>query len=192
MNKEEFIKFWEDNFPKVNTIHYQLRTTLKDRWVRFHNLPESKRYPENEYENNLILKRQNSLITDLVGENNSLIILINIGDNKLKFKSLLPFENLTEIDGIVNNEEDSEDIEENELYSNQAIIPLKWEEGIIDKFLLKIADDSLDSPIIIELKNKRLISPYDGGIDIILENKEKKDYYKNKYKEWLSKHPKGL
>jgi hypothetical protein len=192
MNKEEFIKFWEDNFPKVNIIHYQLRTTLKDRWVRFHNLPESKRYPENEYENNLILKRQNALITDLVGENNSLIILINIGDNKLKFKSLLPLENLTEIDGIVDNEEDSEDIEENEWYRNQAIIPLKWEEGIIDKFLLKIADDSLDSPIIIELKNKRLISPYDGGIDVILENKEKKDYYKNKYKEWLSKHPKGL
>jgi hypothetical protein len=76
MNKEEFNKFWNTNFPRVNTINFQLRDNLKDKWVRIHNLPKLKRYPENDLEKQIILNRQNTIITDLIGEDNKFLLLI--------------------------------------------------------------------------------------------------------------------
>jgi hypothetical protein len=37
-----------------------------------------------------------------------------------------------------------------------------------------------------------LIAPYDGGVDLILKDKEIRDQYKSKYRNWLSKRDDGL
>jgi hypothetical protein len=37
-----------------------------------------------------------------------------------------------------------------------------------------------------------LFAPYDGGVDMILENSEQRDEFKAKYKDWLSSYPQGL
>jgi hypothetical protein len=37
-----------------------------------------------------------------------------------------------------------------------------------------------------------IVAPYDGGVDCILKDVETRDYFKNKYKAWLSKREDGL
>jgi hypothetical protein len=42
-------KLWHQRWPGCSKMPYELRG-VHDRWVRFHTLPASKRYPETEYE----------------------------------------------------------------------------------------------------------------------------------------------
>ncbi|MFI5613828.1 hypothetical protein [Amycolatopsis sp. NPDC051903] len=48
-------------FPMADT----LKLAYPDRWVRFHSLPESKRYAENEGEYDIVLRRYNSVLDEL-------------------------------------------------------------------------------------------------------------------------------
>ncbi|WP_425586206.1 DUF3885 domain-containing protein [Streptomyces sannanensis] len=41
---------WESNWPGTLPLGHLLRSAWPDRWVRFHSLPESKRYADTEAE----------------------------------------------------------------------------------------------------------------------------------------------
>ncbi|MGW1610935.1 DUF3885 domain-containing protein [Streptomyces sp. NPDC002285] len=56
---------WQQQFPKVPPIAHELRAAYSDRWVRFHSLPRSKRYPETEEEYAIVLHRYNTLLDEL-------------------------------------------------------------------------------------------------------------------------------
>ena len=43
-------EFWESEFAGVVPEAHNFKYQYPDRWVRFHSLPESKRYPEREAE----------------------------------------------------------------------------------------------------------------------------------------------
>jgi len=57
--------------------------------------------------------------------------------------------------------------------------------------LRDIADDRLRT-FFISSGNQAIAAPYDGGIDFILKDIETKDFYKEKYKDWLSARQDGL
>lgn len=44
---------------------YSLRSAFPDKWVRFHSLPESKRYPDSEREYGIVLDRYNAVLDEL-------------------------------------------------------------------------------------------------------------------------------
>ncbi|MFD6971116.1 hypothetical protein [Streptomyces sp. NPDC059949] len=44
---------------------HQFKHAYADRWVRFHSLPESKRYPEDETEYAIVLDRYNTVLDEL-------------------------------------------------------------------------------------------------------------------------------
>lgn len=46
--------------------------------------------------------------------------------------------------------------------------------------------------MIISFDKNRIVNPYDGGMDLILETTKERDYYKQKYRKLLSNHPEGL
>lgn len=37
-----------------------------------------------------------------------------------------------------------------------------------------------------------IVAPYDGGVDFVLKNSGTRDFYKHKYKDWLSARVDGL
>jgi len=57
MHTEEIEKLWNKNFSNFPPVPSELKNYFKDRWLRIHTLPESKRYPENENEYAVIIKR---------------------------------------------------------------------------------------------------------------------------------------
>ena len=79
MTKEDFQKLWTLNYPDTVPISYLFKHDYTDRWFRIHSLPESKRYPEDENEWQVLLSRQNEIITDLFGLETQILIANDLG-----------------------------------------------------------------------------------------------------------------
>ncbi len=79
-----FQVYWQGTYSNCPMISSQLRHVFPQRWVRFHSLPESKRYAENENEYNTILQRHNAVLDYLAKSGESLwLISTELGDTLL-------------------------------------------------------------------------------------------------------------
>lgn len=67
-----------------------------------------------------------------------------------------------------------------------------WEAKSVNKLFLLIADDKIRNIIFYSFEKNIVYHPYDGGADLIFENSQLRDFYKEKYKDWLSNLPSGL
>lgn len=50
-------EFWKKYLGGCEAFPHKLKHTFQERWVRFHALPDSKRYPENEIEYQEVFSR---------------------------------------------------------------------------------------------------------------------------------------
>ena len=66
---------WSMSFPDCEPLAHQLRSVFADRWVRFHSLPESKRYPESEAEYGVVMRRHNAVLGALHQPGFSMVLL---------------------------------------------------------------------------------------------------------------------
>jgi hypothetical protein len=192
MTKEEFKIFWLENYPETLPINYLFKLNLKSRWLRIHSLPKSKRYADTDQERATLLQRQNTIFNDLIA-NESKIYLVtgaysfNASAVKLDFLTDIPLNFLP-----------SESINlrdwSNEWYDEDAFYTPFFAEDIyishkFDELLKRIAEDELR---VFFIGEDCLIAPYDGGLDIILKDTATKDFYKLKYKLWLSAREDGM
>ena len=69
---------WNHSFPHCEPIGHHLRLAFPERWVRFHSLLESKRYPENESEYVHVLERHNAIL-GAVARPGSQVVLVTTG-----------------------------------------------------------------------------------------------------------------
>jgi hypothetical protein len=60
MPDEDLLRRWEETWPAHRPYADELRSAYPERWVHFHSLPQSKRYPENEDEYAIVLDRYNT------------------------------------------------------------------------------------------------------------------------------------
>lgn len=178
MNKEEFSAFWSKKYNKMLPINYLFNETLGDYWFRIHSLPKSKRYAESDEEYGIIFHRQNSIIDDLIPQNVAIKIVINFIEIA---NSLFSRYDFCDIGVFVDNDR--------ETVFQSFLIETKWQTNAHNDLLKDIADDNIRAFIIYD---QYLISPYDGGMDVYLNNTQTRDFYKNKYKKWLSKRADGL
>jgi len=196
VGKKDFECFWQKNYNGILPLGYILRDYFfDDRWFRIHSLPNSKRYADSEDEMRIILERQNGLIDDLLSEKNNYLQLLYHFSETSTSKCFSKIDNVITLDSIqITNEND-------DIYLNLAIINKIWENGSIDSYLKAIANDEpiisnelceVYHGLIIDTKKNRIIAPYDGGVDIILNTMQERDDFKLKYKDWLSQHYRGL
>ena len=47
LDTDTLTKLWDQRWPGCSKVPYELRGA-RDRWVRFHTLPHSKRYPDSD------------------------------------------------------------------------------------------------------------------------------------------------
>ena len=197
MTAEQFNIFWNFCYPGANPISHDLRYFFPDRWFRIHSLPKSKRYADNEDEWTILLERQNAIITDFLGENSSML-LVTGGHYSEGFIELHPIEEVTSIadisfiylDTIDLNKLSPEEYDEGQVY-RPMFNEQEWQINRFDNILKDIAEDQLRA-FFISIKNGCIVAPYDGGIDLICKDQKTKNFYKEKYKEWLSDRQDGL
>lgn len=56
---------WRKKWQAEPTSAHELRAERAERWVRFHSLPNSQRYPQNEAEYKVVLERHNAVLDEL-------------------------------------------------------------------------------------------------------------------------------
>ena len=175
---DDFLKKWASNYPDCAPIGYQFKWRMAKRWARIHSLPLGKRYPENDDERRELLRRQNTLIDDLIGASTAIQIVTNWmePDNHL-FHS----ENLVDL-GIISLGEGEPEFQ---CYFWDDI----WETGLFDVLLAMIADEQMRAFII---GPDCLIAPYDGGVDVILQDAHTAWAFKRRYQDWLPARADGL
>ncbi|MBK6976001.1 MAG: hypothetical protein IPH28_01845 [Cytophagaceae bacterium] len=133
------------------------------------------------------------MFNDLFGEGTGIIIsfgLFNDCPNISNYKKL--FGEFSKVLTINLKEERPEDFfdEDNALF-DIYIKTENWKNGKIDVALKVIANDEIRAMFICPSK-KCIIAPYDGGVDVIVDNTEKRNRLKRKYRDWLSKRKDGM
>jgi hypothetical protein len=190
---EELDNFWQEHLPDTWPIAYELKRVYPDRWVRFHSLPQSKRYADTPEEHAIILERHNTVIDDLnVSSPTLYLITSHWGDsappnkdrdelntldpNTLCWKSLP----LRELKG-----------DDYQIFLHLSVSLWKWRKGVFDAVLSLVADDKIANVMIVNVVDQWVYHPYDGGADVILKTIRERDKLKQKYFAWLSNHPLG-
>ena len=197
MSPKQFTQFWAKSYPKTVPIPHFFKYDYANRWFRIHSLPDSKRYAETDAEWAILLERQKTLITDLFGEVERVILVTGTYKWKnerrvhvVKKDPILktyPFKILPEMDLPASK---SEYYDAGMAY-RPAFAEALWQSEEFDNLLRGIANDEL-RVFFVSMNKNVIIAPYDGGVDVILKDIETKNAFKIKYKDWLSEREDGF
>ena len=197
MTREQFESLWTTRYSKAIPISHSFRHDYNDRWFRIHSLPESKRYPDNDAEWKILLSRQNSIITDILGENSKMVIVTGQYQHEVleeldlttDINSIKHF-SFVHLDNIDLHKLRPEEHEIGEIYK-PMFCETVWYKDSLDNILRDIAQDNVRA-FFISLDHDTVVAPYDGGIDFVLKDFVTRDKYRTKYGDWLSDRIDGL
>jgi hypothetical protein len=131
----ELSEVWPRHFGACEPVAHLLRDRFHDRWVRFHSLPESRRYPESEAEMTIILERHNRLIDQLTrGEGNLMLLSTEYSASASPRRSELAEQNVCKGEApwrSVVMHELSEDWEKPTYWHLFSSI-MQWKPGVLD------------------------------------------------------------
>jgi hypothetical protein len=169
---------WDQSFPNCEPIGHTLKHSLPDRWVRFHSLPLSKRYAEDESEYRILLERHNAVLNRLFGIGSDAVLVTT------KFFDWPSHQgpSATLWRKVAWERTDWE------IYFEKVV----WQPGEFDPIIRLVADDIASNVMFVDPSCRWIFAPYDGGMDLILETSQQRDQLKAEFKEWLSMHPGGL
>ncbi|WP_244305171.1 DUF3885 domain-containing protein [Kitasatospora cheerisanensis] len=179
-------ELWQQQWPDCPPVGYRLRGPYGGVWVRFHSLPESKRYAEDESEYAVVLDRYNTVLDELFAGTDVYVIVPT----------------WTTEPGVPPHRPDAgywqsflaEDDPDPAYRTYYHLFTTRrpWQRGCIDDLLRAVADDETADVLITDVRFRRIHHPYDGGADVFLTTPEERDRLRDRHADWLSRHPAGL
>ena len=186
-SRVEFEAFWRTHFGECAPDAPHLGEMLPERWVRFHTLPESKRYADDAREASFIAYRQKTLADDVLGEGARCWLIGHVWSRfSPPILASLPSVEMQYF-GKCPNEDEFWD-EPPDLIG--AIV--EWCHEDFAELLRLIAEDKAWGFLWVRLDNPVIFAPYDGGIDCFLRNPDNVRALKERFNVWLSAYPSGL
>ncbi|WP_369189910.1 hypothetical protein [Streptomyces sp. R08] len=187
---------WRERWPSGPPVAHTFRSTYADRWVRFHSLPGSKRYPESEDEYAVLLHRYNTVLDELFAGAEVFVVTVDwtwSGPAATPTPWLEPRRTLHP-DGIHWWTESDEDEDDPELRTHTRFYADRraWRHGCADELLRAVADDALYDVFFTDTGLRRIHHPYDGGADAILTDPAERDRLRASHTDWLSGQASGL
>ncbi|MFN3209331.1 MAG: hypothetical protein ACE369_10080 [Roseovarius sp.] len=151
-------------------------------WTRFHALPESKRYPENDEEVGIILDRANTLATECFGERACVwIAAAYYSDFALEIDDLPSRLNLSKAMVWIDENQKPGDQMEWSVFASR----LEWKRSCLDRLFREIADDR-ERAVLFSEETQTVFAPYDGGFDIVSLHPGKILQLERTYRPWMS------
>lgn len=196
--KNGLSSIWDKNFEGVLPIDFQFKHSLQHRWFRIHYLPDSKRYAESDKEHKIIAERQKQVLEDILGESTEVNYLLGMFiHNKIPVKQIKndlgEFELFDCVDLYQNNQKVDYGPYNNGDKYGIFILSSKLDIRELRRTLTQITNGSYPHRLcIVDCNKSRIVIPYDGGMDVIMENTHQKELAKNNYVEWLSNREDGL
>jgi hypothetical protein len=174
---------WTIAFPDFEPLAHEAKLRFTDRWVRFHSLPGSKRYPENQSETAELLSRFNSILSELTAAGETVFVLTTeFGD-----KPIVP----ATPTGMANTRHWRTVVVE-DYYWHVYLSPLVWQPHSFDKLIRAVAMDLASNVMICDPQCQWLVHRYDGGTDVVLLDGPTRDRLKSKFADRLSARADGL
>jgi hypothetical protein len=173
-----FLARWQAHYPDSFPISYSLKWQFPKRWVRFHSLPESRRYAADQAQSDELLMRQNTIIKALIPYGHRIeIVFSQLEPECHLFQSY----NLTPLGAFPDAAA--------EMPMQAWLMSDIWEEGGLDIPLLMVAGDQARAII---MGPDCLIAPYDGGIDVIASDAFTAHALRRQFLDWASSREDGL
>ena len=188
-----FEEAWIHHHPGLRPIGYMLREDDVKTWIRFHSLPQSKRYAETDKERGILLNRQNVLATEVLGLAGCWLIqthwvtppgMVDVADELDPFRT-------TRERNLEFAFEFSIPEDDDQLWRVHAV-KTDWVSGQFDDLLLAVADEKAGPTIWMSGENGSLFAPYDGGVDLFLHDVKAAKALAVKYADWLPTSESGL
>jgi hypothetical protein len=165
-----------------------------DRWVRFHSLPGSKRYPEDDAEYAEVLARHNAILEELARPS-AQVVLVTTGYSgspvpSRSYPELVAFDpggspwRTSPRHRVEGFDEPS--------YWHLFASAWEWRPGAFDPLVRLVADDAVANVLIVASDCRWVLHPYDGGMDVIAESPAARQLLRAKYAAWLSARADGL
>lgn len=198
MTADQFDACWSDRYPEATWLPHLFRRVYSDRWFRIHSLPDSKRYAQTDAEWTTLLDRQNTLLTDLLGLGAEVVIVsgeyhfegVDMPDYHAVSNALISLSFTLTKQRVDLHQLEPSNYEPGAFY--QSIFSEQtWQPHKFDELLQEIAEDQTRA-FFISWGNACIVAPYDGGVDILLKDNATRNYYRKKYRAWLSARPDGL
>jgi hypothetical protein len=186
---------WQQQFPGCEPVAHRLKEAFPDRWVRFHSLPESKRYPEDESEYATVLYRHNCILGELIGPERGVILLTTGYSDSTEPVRPQPEPLPSDPDAVLwrsvpLHELDGDFAEPN--YWHVFASVREWRPGLFDQVVRSVADDVMANVMVVDPNCQWLLHPYDGGMDVIAESSTARNHLKSRHADWLSPYTSGL
>lgn len=161
-----------------------------DHWLRLYTLPNGERLPESQQDGQIILSRCNALLSFLTNNKKPLMVIsaewTNMPDQK---NSAWP--KRSEIEPAANywksvDEDPTEEDPEFKSYRQIYVREHAWSNGSLDRLLISVAKDEIAGVVIAPPNCEWLISPYDGGVNLFVANKDTLTLLKEQFDSWVA------
>ena len=182
---ERLTTTWNATWPQTPPIAFLLRDLHPDLWVRFHSLPESKRYADTDGERGILLWRHHAVLQKLGLSSRCFVIARFASDLPRRRRAPVEYANWQTIDG---GGDDDYFAEPAPLY----VALLTYPSTEVADVLMAVAEEYLLDVILAPNDLRWLYSPYDGGADVIASSTTHRDQLRASFESWLSPHPEGL
>ena len=188
---------WRERWPSDPPVAHTFRSAYADRWVRFHSLPGSKRYADNEEEYAELMRRHLAVLGELLslegGDRSRELVVVTASwsgprpaPRAAELTAALPV--ATYWTSVLTD--DSIPADETWLHLWASAGHLYSEE--LPRLLRLVADDMTRGVIITTAEMDWLYAPYDGGADVIAARPAHRDQLRRAHQDWLSAYPSGL
>lgn len=196
MSEERFanlLDLWNRQWSPCPPFAHQLRGFHRERWVRFHSLPGSKRYPTDESEMAIVLERHYRLLAELF-EGHEVLVMTCRWSESSEPRPPSEVDLRIGLQGVIwasllyNDDPDPEFRTYAHLYAELV----NWAPGSLDPVLRAVANNETIGVMVADPDLCRIYHPYDGGADVLLSDSAERDRVKRRHAGWLSAHPQGL
>lgn len=197
----DFKAVWRSRYPTCEPVGYLMRWAKAEHWLRFHSLPESKRYAETDEEKAILLGRQNQLADQVLGSGEPCWLVqtcwivpagrIDASGHTDSFRAVRDFHLQPSFEFSEEEDDGAEPGEEAVRWRVCAKL-LTWKGGEFDDLLWSIANEVAAPTLWMSAATGAVFAPYDGGVDLFLPSRAEVDILRREHADWLSAHPKGL
>lgn len=186
---DELSRLWNQAWRGCPPLGHLLRGRFADRWVRFHSLAQSQRYPQTQDDYEKLLLRHNTILAELRAKDVYLIsVRYPADDLAAGSEPMIVGLHPGAVRWMDVTDPDDLDATPVEVYvSRQGFVP-----GSLDGLLAYVADGRASEVIAADTGMRWLYHPYDGGADVIAPSTSERDRLRENHRDWLSSHPHGM